>query len=714
MLLVLSAALAVLHSAPLAQSSDTTRTDAYADPQAQQLVERARQRRARVESGIEGYQVLARRRIYAGMRVMGRNRTLYTQETAARVHWRREGQGEVHLLGAREGVPVSQREAQLPDDVIGPGSDIVELAFDPDRIQLGLSMHVSVQRDSSARSGDVAITDPLAPGSEAHYRFAAGDSVSLRMQGGRVIQLRELKLTPRRADYRLLRGSLWLDSESYGVVRGVFTMARPFDLVRDADGDIPGAVRAMGAIRARLDRMTMEYGLVQGRWWLPHRIYLDATAEAGVLGTYPVRFEQSYASYRVQGTGEPELPAFPRDAMAMSSDSVHHCESRSQRCRDWRVLAPRDTVALLESEELQPSLAEAGEVMATDRELADLGRVLQGVTGIGVDPTPRLDMPDLSSFRFNRVEGPSFGALAGVGAGRFLLDGRARIGVADWEPSAELGITRPTLRSETRLAGYRRLVPFDLYAAPATFGSALNALVLGRDETDYLRATGVELAGRPIRAARWETAWRLFGEHQHPVGRETDLSLTRAWDDDPFPEVRPAQRADQYGAVVTLRTATDDPYGRSRRDLLLTLDGQAGTFQFARASASAGIAIPVGGLLDLSLGASAGTSAGDVPVQGLWYLGGPASVRGFRTAHVGGEAFWRARAEVARGQPSFRLALFGDAGWAGDRDRNELDPSLVSAGAGISTMDGLIRLDLSRALRGGDDWRVDLYLNGAF
>ena len=58
--------------------------------------------------------------------------------------------------------------------------------------------------------------------------------------------------------------------------------------------------------------MTMEYGLVQGRWWLPHRMYLDATADVGVLGSYPVRFERSYASYSVQGRGEPELAKWRR------------------------------------------------------------------------------------------------------------------------------------------------------------------------------------------------------------------------------------------------------------------------------------------------------------------------------------------------------------------------------------------------------------------
>ena len=118
--------------------------------------------------------------------------------------------------------------------------------------------------------------------------------------------------------------------------------------------------------------------------------------------------------------------------------------------------------------------------------------------------------------------------------------------------------------------------------------------------------------------------------------------------------------------------------------------------------------------MDIALSAASGTSVGDVPIQGLWYLGGPASVRGFRTAFLGGQSFWRARAEMGRGTPAFRLVAFSDAGWVGNRENYRLDPSLLSVGGGIATLDGLVRLDLAKAVRGGSDWRADLYLNGAF
>jgi hemolysin activation/secretion protein len=112
------------------------------------------------------------------------------------------------------------------------------------------------------------------------------------------------------------------------------------------------------------------------------------------------------------------------------------------------------------------------------------------------------------------------------------------------------------------------------------------------------------------------------------------------------------------------------------------------------------------------LEAAAGWSGGALPVQSLWYLGGPGSLRGYDGATVGGESFWRGRAEIGAGIPGARLALFSDAGWAGSRDAFTTDPSLIGAGVGASFMDGLIRVDLARALRRPTGWRLDFYLNG--
>jgi hemolysin activation/secretion protein len=141
---------------------------------------------------------------------------------------------------------------------------------------------------------------------------------------------------------------------------------------------------------------------------------------------------------------------------------------------------------------------------------------------------------------------------------------------------------------------------------------------------------------------------------------------------------------------------------------------ESGTYRFARGTTSAYLSFPMPGRLVAALEAGGGTSAGDLPVQRLWYVGGPGTVRGFAPAErVAGEAFWRARAEIGTSRPALRLILFSDAGNAASRGDLGFDPALVSVGAGVSTLDGLIRMDVGRAVRGGRGWSVRLKLDGA-
>jgi hypothetical protein len=82
-----------------------------------------------------------------------------------------------------------------------------------------------------------------------------------------------------------------------------------------------------------------------------------------------------------------------------------------------------------------------------------------------------------------------------------------------------------------------------------------------------------------------------------------------------------------------------------------------------------------------------------------------------------GDTYLRARLEIARYFSVVGVSVFGDAGWAGPRDgfslRNATDHALLSAGAGLTVMDGLLRLDLARALRPPLGWRLALYLDAA-
>jgi len=740
--MLIAAALAALFQGtpatpPAATPQDTL--SAYVDRGAAELLRGARERRARVERAIDLYRVTARQRTHAGVAALSRARTLFGGETAVRIEWRRGETGTVQVLGARQVSPATSRGAEVPDDL---EDEATQLAFDPDELQLSLfqfgagSLGVEEEDDRESvveRDGDtvsvqvdVSPIDPLSPGSEAHYRFRTGDTTTVRLPDGSQLRLIQLEILPRRREFRLLRGSLWIDSQTHGVARSVLTTARPFDLARDVDEEVPGVITMMGGVRATVRYVTVEYALVQGRWWLPRLMAIDMEANLGVMAGMPVRFERSYSDYEVQASATPQQApvatlaqrdtSLARICRRDAEEAGEVCRCEWNRCRRWKVDVPADTASLLTSPDLPPPLAgTGGGRLITGEEVESLARVLTPSLGSLGDFRPEIEtrIADLRLLRYNRVEGLSIGARADVAWGPLAIDGEARLGLADLEPNVEIGVARESLARRTRVAGYRRLTPFDPAARVFGFGASLNALLFGRDEADYFLATGAELTGRPVRDERWSFAWRAFGEHQHAVRRNTQFTLARAWDSEPFVEVRPADDADQAGLGVTLSRDFGGDRSPARLTVGTGLEAQTGTFGFGRGQAFARLGLPSLGRFALALEGAAGTTTGDVPMQGLWYLGGPTSVRGYRGAYVGDQAFWRARAEVATPLPAARLVLFSDAGWVGNRDAWDFDPLLLSAGVGASFLDGLVRLDLARALRSPTGWRVDLYLDAA-
>jgi hemolysin activation/secretion protein len=107
-------------------------------------------------------------------------------------------------------------------------------------------------------------------------------------------------------------------------------------------------------------------------------------------------------------------------------------------------------------------------------------------------------------------------------------------------------------------------------------------------------------------------------------------------------------------------------------------------------------------------------------VQSYWYLGGPGTLRGFGGNATRGEAFWRARVELANQWPAARIVAYTDIARAGPRERLSLQQSLIGAGVGASFLDGLIRIDVSRAIRTRapadakrPGWRIDFYTDAA-
>ena len=694
-------------------------SNAYVDPAARRLVAAARTRRETIDRSITAYRTTMRERIGAGVRALRRDRMLYRRELALRIDWRRDALGRIDVIGAREAVPAVRAQVGVPEDLKG---DVTDYAFDPadDRMTIGLG------GGGEAKDGEgkgVRLGHPLAPGSEADYRFASGDSSVLAFPDGRTILLRELRVVPRRLDFGLMVGSLWIDERTHGVVRALFRPARPFDFdedVGDDAHDIPGFVKP---IRAEVRFITIDYGLWDGRWWLPRLIAMDAVATAGSWLQMPLRYERVYSDYEVTGdTAGLLAPRPPRATAAADSTARARCHEqegvecvcRNAECLTFEVHIPTDTAALLTNVELPPAFAGVGggtDSLISAGELRDLAHGLGRLPSVPWQVHAR--PPRWGLARYNRVEGLALGGRGEVDFGRLQFDGSARIALADGEPDLEAGLTRETGTARLRLAVYRRLDPVDPTAGSLGFGNSLAALLLGRDDGDYYRSAGVALTVTPAVTAPQSFQVRLYAERQRSALKQTDFSFAHVLHADHLfrPNIA-ADSADQLGAAVTLRAQRGFDPEAARWGADMTLDGGAGTYGFGRASTTLRVTAPLTRRVSGAVELAAGTSAGRVPMQSRWYLGGPNSLRGYGGGVTSGDAFWRARVEVANRLPAARLALFCDVGRAAPRDRLSPARPLVGAGLGASFLDGLVRIDLARALRSPKGWRLDLYLDG--
>lgn len=743
--LLCAALIAVQDSTPRPVPAQT-----YADTGTANLVARARAHRDRAERLVTGYVARVNQRIGVGMRALRRDRMVFSQQMTARIVWRRDSTSTIEMTGARQAIPVAVAGVHIPQALVEQASI---LAFDPSEDYLRL-----VGNDPDG------MLYPLADSAEQHYRYESGDTTYITLPTGREIRLIELKVAARQPAFRLVSGSLWLDADSWGLVRMVVRPSRPFDLELDGDSgdadDVPGIIKP---IRFDFQFITFEYGLYDTRWWLPRLMAMDGELTMGSFLRAPARFERVYEIERVTGGSEPPPPTLARwragsrgpnmdsivtaDSVRFSPDSIAaivvRCQVRDSAQLDslrerrgsgvnvevrvgvttcvrrailegtghaWKsdlaVELPQDTLQLLHGSELGPPILDMGDVIS-ERELRQLG------DAIGALPYAprRLELLRAAGLRYNRVEGLSGGVSAGRALGRVELRASARLGIADLEPNGELELLRPGRSVEWRLAAYRRLKSVDPPTRALGFGNSIDALLFGRDDGDYYRTLGVEWTGAPGAGhSRW-VEWRLFAEGQRGAAKETDISLVRLFDrSHRFRPNVAAAPLDQVGASLTLRGFHSYAVGLGvGADLFL--EGQAGTAELARSTLTLRGTMPVAGLVT-GFELAAGAVAGDRPAQALWYLGGPQTLRGYGGNAARGETFWRGRLEVANNFPAARLSLFSDAGWAGPRTSFTSGRPLLSAGVGASFLDGLIRLDLSRALRTPRGWRFDVYADG--
>src|SRR5690606_34823709 len=228
---------------------------------------------------------------------------------ASRIDWRRGGELRAEVLGSRQASEVVGRGVE---PVLGGElrSVAVDMAFDPTSEWL-LRLPGNSEEDPATIGADSASTapsdevedrsgliHPLAPGSESSYRFRTGGRTTIRLGDGRTIELIELQVLPRFSTPNLVRGSLWLEADSFAAVRGVFSLASPLRFSLAAGrGSLALRVSGIGGIldlgSAELDYLTIEYGLWEDEWWLPRILALEGRVAVGRF-EIPMIFEQRF------------------------------------------------------------------------------------------------------------------------------------------------------------------------------------------------------------------------------------------------------------------------------------------------------------------------------------------------------------------------------------------------------------------------------------
>ncbi len=796
--------------------ADSASVTAFSDPEARRILLRAREARVRQDSALTAYKATATQRISVGMgaKRLGLEKLLFRGDNVAEISWRRDVGVRVRPIGSRMTVPMG-------GNANGDFSGAISIPYFPGRESLWFpsSNFGVVKSDIDERE----IIHPLANGAESYYKYATGDSVDITIPGGRVIKLRELRITARRPEWRLFVGSFWFDRDGGQLVRAAYRLAvdieiwdvaseesvadanisREADRLRDSiararmprelyvkdsiarapsvraranrtgdDEGPPAWVKAtFRPAKAKLDAITVEYGLYQGKFWLPRANSATASMQLGFVRT-PFSIDEKFTYDELNG--DFTLAAIPAARLARTAaDSA----SGTGAAGDTTVLVGNgevsisigggavqagtgsgvvDTLKLSATDRLRRRLcaqdstytrvesrydgalrvaydmpcdastlansAALPAAVASDEALFDVTArdALLSALDLSLQPGWMPQMPTVrfgsDLLRFNRVEGLSAGVRVSqvLGAG-YTLNGVARIGHADLHANGELSVVRSNGARTVTATVYHRLAATNPeWGGGLTFGPSVPAFIYGRDEGFYYRTMGVELGERRERR-RGVTEYALFIERQWTAG-DTDVvntfSLAKLIADRRFRRNIESEQLSVTGVSGTYsRLLLERPQGLR---LTTVLNGEAGTgtYQYARASVEATAARPVG-RFSTALTGAIGSSIGDVPRQRGWFLGGVRTVRGQIAGTQDGDAFWLARAEVGTKQGIVRPVGFLDVGWAGSRDAFSKTKPQRGAGVGFGVLDGLLRVDFSRGLYPLKQWRTDFYLSAA-
>ncbi len=433
---------------------------AYKDALSRETMTRARIARMSMDSALQSYDAMAYSRVSAGMSLLriGRDRLLFRHESAARVRWQLGVGAWMDVKGKRTTIPGIPGEAQdeMQKDMDDPDMN-ASVPYYPGYEPLWVGGNAA-----RAQVNDHEIVNPLADGAEAYYTFESADSITFTLPDKSRIKLNEIHFRPREPKWNLVVGSLWFDARSGQLVRAAYRLSVPMDIWSVATqedpksmDDVPVWVKPMiTPMHADISAIAVEYGLYQGRFWLPRVRVAEGSAQVSFMHV-PFKMEESFTYTSVNARDSlPPIPvgaasraridtmtpehrrewldstrAATRLSVRATRDSVRRglkvavhsqCDTnvssiatstRGEGELRLAIRTPCDAVALAHSPDLPASPYDKGEELFGAEDLAALKAEALSLSAqapfsvrLSLLPPPSLEY-GLSMMRYNRVEG---------------------------------------------------------------------------------------------------------------------------------------------------------------------------------------------------------------------------------------------------------------------------------------------------------------------
>ena len=713
----------------------------FSDAATAELYARARVRHVRQDSLVNDYRAMVETRVDAagGRSQFARLTTLMVRETKARVTWRAPNDLKVEALGARIAAPIFRIVAGMGGDVAeemeeGERDFAQDAWFDrPWFIPRALGDNISL-----IDLPDRPALHPLATGATDHYHYAITDSVRINVPG-RNVRAVKMRVEPKELGPSLVAGDMWIDQETGDVVRLMIVFVGEY-LWDEPNGDTPedsAQAREDNRMANRVLSVAadIEYALIENRYWLPHRQYLSLTVEIPwiINATIPIRFISDFRDYEVN-THPEDFFAVPLDSLVEESEGERTTHTRLRVAEGesgeepdnsaeqygngyfksgywtdgrWEMeVPPTDTLLSYEWDtEFQISLDQEEESHFRES-LVTLAKLSEDLPDEWVGRSRYgLAWERFSDIvRFNRVQGLSFGMGYQLRPGPAFttIYAAARIGIGDWRPTGSLSWRRDGPGGLLDITAYRDVQEFEPWTTGQSIGNSLNAIFTGHDEADYYLALGGGFTYQwnvgPLR----DIEFTARVERHDSMQTEVNAPVPGIWGEGTFRPNAPVAEGIYFRTRVS-RQLTIGPASAVAGGDLLGSDSLLSGRVWGRTSIPFGIFRRTG-----TLTLRAGVVFGDSVPQHVFRVGGPRTVRGYEYGSRLGRNFWAAQLDYAILRSAFwSPVIFADVG-----DTFTSDP-MVSAGVGISFINGLLRFNLSKGLNPSNSVRFDLAFNAA-